>query len=88
MVIDSECARLGVESEKAEKLKQLQASRVMSSQEIKDYLISVRPQMERLFEVRDNTPMKNMTLTSVGIAIAHANIKRQTGESLPLAEWM
>ncbi len=86
--IDAQCSRLGVDSEKAEMLKSLQAQKVMPQHKVKDYLLSVRPQMARLFEMWGDTPMKNMTLTSVGMAIAHANLKRQTGEDFALSTWI
>lgn len=86
--IDSECVRLGVEPEKAGQLKQLQASKAMSPPEVKDYLLNVRPQIGRLFEVWDSTSMKHMTLTSVGIAIACANIKRRTSIHFDLSIWL
>ncbi len=86
--IDANCAQLGIDSEKAKALKSLQIGKVMEPQEVKEYLTGVRPQMERLFEVCDSTSMKHMTLTSVGIAIAHANIKRQAGEVFDLSIWI
>jgi hypothetical protein len=32
--------------------------------------------------------MRAMTLTSVGIAIAHANLKRETGDNFDLSIWI
>ncbi len=86
--IDNLCAQLEVEPEKVERLKQLQAAGVMPGPEVKDFLVDLRPQMARLFDVWNDTSMKHMTLTSVGIAIAHANIKRQTGASFDLSIWI
>jgi hypothetical protein len=40
------------------------------------------------FDIWDETPMKSKTLTSVGIAIAHANIKKRTDRDLNLSIWM
>ncbi len=86
--IDNRCVELGVEAEKAEQLKSLQLQKVMPHDEIREYLVRVRPQLERLFEIWDSTPIKYMTLTSVGTAIAHANVRRQTGENVDLSEWV
>lgn len=44
--------------------------------------------MENLFDIWKNSAMKNMTLTSVGIAIAQANFRRKTGLSLDLDIWI
>jgi len=87
-VIDSKCAELGVEPEKVERLKSLQIHKVLPLHEIKEYVISTRPQTARLFEVWDSTLMNSMTLTSVGIAIADANLKRRTGISFDLSTWI
>lgn len=86
--IDTTCAELGVELEKTDKLKQLQASKIKSEQEIKDFVVSIQPQMTDFIDLWENTPMYRMTLTSVGIAIAHANIQMRTGEFSPLSTWM
>lgn len=86
--IYSLCARTGVEPEKREKLTQLQNSKVMSSDEIKTFLSSTQSQMPHLFDLWNSTPMKNMTLTSVGIAVAHANIQKQIGEKFDLSIWL
>lgn len=86
--IQSLCAQAGVEPEKTEKLKQLQNSKLMSPAEIKTFLVNAWTQMSDLFDLWSNTPMKNMTLTSVGIAVAHANIQRRIGERFDLSIWL
>lgn len=60
----------------------------MSDAEIKEKCISIRPYMEDLFETWSESAMKNFTLTSVGIAIGHANIKRLVGEFANLSIWI
>lgn len=60
----------------------------MSEQEIKEKCISIRPYMANVFEVWADSAMKNFTLTSVGIAIGHANIKRLAGEFANLSIWI
>jgi hypothetical protein len=44
--------------------------------------------MSDCFEIWFASPMKNLTLTSVGIAIGHANIKRFAGEFANLSIWI
>lgn len=60
----------------------------MNDSEIKDKCIEIRPYMCSLFETWSESAMKNFTLTSVGIAIGHANIKRLVGEFANLSIWI
>jgi uncharacterized protein YyaL (SSP411 family) len=60
----------------------------MNDTEIKEKCIAVRPYMSGLFETWSESAMKNFTLTSVGIAIGHANIKRLVGEFANLSIWI
>ena len=60
----------------------------MSEQEIKDELIAIRAYMADVFDVWANSPMQTFTLTSVGMAIGHANIKRLIGEFASLSIWI
>jgi hypothetical protein len=41
-----------------------------------------------LFDLWQNTPLKNLKLNSVGIAIGHANAVRVTGFDAPLGVWI
>lgn len=60
----------------------------MNELEIKNKCIEIRPYMSNLFEVWSESEMKSFTLTSVGIAIGHANIKRLVGEFADLSIWI
>jgi hypothetical protein len=60
----------------------------MNESEIKDKCIEIRPYMSGLFETWSESAMKNFTLTSVGIAIGHANVKRLVGEFANLSIWI
>jgi hypothetical protein len=86
--LDELSQRLGIEADKAYKLKLLLRHKVMPSDMLRQHMISVRPRMAQYFELWDEALMRNFTLTSVGIAIAHANIKRKTGEDFNLSTWM
>jgi hypothetical protein len=46
------------------------------------------PDIEQLFDLWQNTPLKNLKLNSVGIAIGHANAVRVTGFNAPLSAWI
>ena len=60
----------------------------MTEKEIKEKCIEIRPYMSELFEIWSASSMKTFTLTSVGIAIGHANIKRLAGEFANLSIWI
>ena len=60
----------------------------MNEMEIKEKCVEIRPYMSGLFETWSESAMKNFTLTSVGIAIGHANIKRLVGEFANLSIWI
>lgn len=48
----------------------------------------VAPFFREIVRLWDSTSMRKFTLTSVGMAIGHANIKRFTGEFAPLSIWI
>lgn len=50
--------------------------------------VEAMPFLRRLLELWGATALHNMTLTSVGIGLAHANIKRLTGEFGDLSIWI
>jgi len=60
----------------------------MNETEIKEKCVEIRPYMSGLIETWSESAMKNFTLTSVGIAIGHANIKRFVGEFADLSIWI
>jgi hypothetical protein len=61
--------------------------RKMSPAQIKAKIIEVRGFMTQVFDAWTET-MQSFTLTSVGMAIGHANIKRFTGEFAKLDIWI
>jgi len=60
----------------------------MSDPEIREKCIQLRAYMRDLFENWEKSPIQTSSLTSVGIAIAHANIKRLVGEFANLSIWI
>lgn len=60
----------------------------MSHEEIKATCIEIRPYMAGVFDTWNNSALGRLTLTSVGIAIGHANIKRMVGGFTDLSEWI
>jgi len=60
----------------------------MSDSEIKDKCIEIRPYMKDLFDTWSASSVGSFTLTSVGMSIGHANIKRFMGEFASLSIWV
>lgn len=81
--------RNNVLPEEREKLNKLYVLNRMSKEEVKDKCVSLRPYMSEVFTMWSDSPAKSFSLTSVGIAIAHANIKRFAGkEFADLSIWI
>ncbi|MEQ1720752.1 MAG: LPO_1073/Vpar_1526 family protein [Nitrosomonas sp.] len=78
----------GVSSEDRTKIIEIFDFGKMSELEIKEKLIAIRPYMAEVFDIWNDSPMQKFTLTSVGMAIGHANIKRLIGEFASLAIWI
>lgn len=77
-----------VSPEDAQRLRQSFGKNRLSAVEIRTKCIEQNPYMESLFDLWMSTPLHSMTLTSVGIGLAHANIKRLTGEFADLSIWV
>ncbi|WP_422448084.1 LPO_1073/Vpar_1526 family protein [Thermoanaerobacterium sp. DL9XJH110] len=82
------CASKGISKDNITKIKNIYSNYLMSEQEVKEFLKKIHPCMDKLFDYWDNSYMKNIVLTSVGIAIAHANIRRKINESFNLSIWI
>ncbi len=70
------------------KIRNLFEISTMTNQEIKDYLQKVNPSMSKLLRIWSETSFKNLEITSIGIAIAHANYRKQTGQTMDLSIWI
>lgn len=77
-----------IEQEDKTKIIALFNEGLMSDEEVIKKCVSIRPYMEHVFSTWASSSMANFTLTSVGIAIGHANIKRLTGEFANLSIWI
>lgn len=74
--------------ELADALVNLQHEHLLSVDEVRAALVAANQSMERVFFLLEKTPLQKLTLTSVGIAIAHANDRRLTKQNTPLAVWI
>lgn len=84
--IRSEAARHNLEDDLA-KVIALHNEALMRPDDVQRVITTGRPYMERVFDVWKET-ISHFTLTSVGIAIAHANIKKTAGEFTDLSIWI
>ncbi len=75
-------------SDDREKISTLLDLNLMTQDEVRDKCIHIRPYMEGLFEAWNNSSMRSFTLTSVGMSIGHANLKRLIGEFADLSIWI
>lgn len=87
-VLIQEMEKQEIEVSIQNKLKVLFNKSTMNNQEIKDYLISIEPKMELIFSIWNDTVFKKLELSSVGVAIAHANYRRKTGLTMDLSIWI
>lgn len=87
-VLDGLCEKLVIEDDRKKKITNLFNSTTMSDQEIKEYLLSVNPKLQKLFDLWQNSSISKFGLTTVGIAIAQANFRRKTGIKLDLSIWV
>lgn len=75
-------------SSSKDKIMSLFKSSIMTQAEAKNYIISVCPGMEKLFDLWRDSLISKFSLTTVGIAIAQANFRRRTGVRLDLGIWV
>jgi hypothetical protein len=69
-------------------LKRLHLLYTMDADEIAATLTEIDPRMADLPGLWDSTALGAMALTAVGVAIAHADFRRSTGDPSPLSRWI
>lgn len=87
-VIKNICAKNSIPEEAMNKLIQLNNKNMMSQQEATEYLQSKCPKFEKFMADVKNSSFKNLELTSVGIAIAHAHSRKKVGFDADLSIWI
>jgi hypothetical protein len=78
----------GLDLSLATKVRNFLRSRQFTLEEIKEKTIEWVPNMARVFDVWNASGMKNFSLTSVGLGIAHAAVRSKTGFSAGLSTWV
>jgi hypothetical protein len=85
--IDKWAESLGM-PERAGALRNVMRMGVMPIDEICSELVERVPEAGELVKIWETTPLKNLTLTTVGIAIGHGYWRRVTGGDAPLSVWI
>ena len=60
----------------------------MSPDEIKKYIVNINNKMSKVFEVWNKAPLNSFEISNVGVAIAHANYRKETGRAIDLSNWI
>lgn len=60
----------------------------LSDQETMEFISAAYPKWNKLLDSWNTTSLKNLRLTSVGIAIGHSNWSNRTGGRAPLSIWL
>jgi hypothetical protein len=87
-VLEEKLASNSVGPEDTQLLKNLLSEGTFSEPEIRASVLSVAPSLTELMDKWTKTPISKFNLTSVGMAIGHANIKRFAGEFASLKIWI
>lgn len=86
--LDQRMDQKGYNPSQTNKVKQFFNKTTLPANEIKELLKKFNPKMEKVFDVWDNSNFNHFELSQVGIAIAHANYRRRTGETMDLSIWI
>jgi hypothetical protein len=80
--------KAGLSKAVQEKAKSLWKGHLLPNEQIKVKVIELVPEMDQVFEVWKGSLMKQLNLTSVGMAIAHAYARSKTGLVADLSIWI
>jgi len=88
MEIEAQGKNLGLNDNLIPKVKELQNSNLITADEFEHILVNVDVRFKDLLKIWRDTGLGRLQLTTVGIALAHANIKRMINEDLDLGIWI
>ena len=71
-----------------EKIIQLFTNNIMPEDKVKDVLCKMNPNYVHLFELWNDTPLKKLSLTTVGIVLASMRIKMIVGDDINMSIWI
>ena len=87
-VLEQKLSEIAIVEPQAQLIKNLFAEGSLDHQEVRSKVLAAAPSLESLLDKWGASTLKNFNLTSVGMAIGHANIKRYAGEFAPLSIWI
>jgi hypothetical protein len=87
-ILDKEMERLKVAYDIKPKIKKVFNQATMNANEVKELLIKTNPCLQKVFDTFASSRFNKFEISSVGIAIAHANYRRRTGQTLDLSIWI
>lgn len=87
-VLENKMTELKIDDTLKPKIKSFFEKTTMQPNEIKSQLENFDNRMKKIFDIWDNSYFKNFDLSSMGIAIAHANYRRRTNETMDLTIWI
>lgn len=86
--LDARRRELAVDDVVVTAVKAIFKSKRISNAEIKQRMLDLWPATTPLFDKWSSTQIRHMSLTSVGIAIQHANAARQFSSKFDLSIWI
>lgn len=66
----------------------IQTSNLMTNEQFVEAAQKYYPEIGKLVSIWNDTPLKHLTLTAVGVAIGYANLKRVSGFDAELGAWI
>lgn len=87
-ILEREIIARSIQPDEAIHLRQIWGANVMSEQEVAELLIGMRLYMRDIIPMWKNAEMSNFPLTSVGMALGHASLRRKGLEMAPLSTWI
>lgn len=87
-VLKNKTKKVGISETEYPNIEAFSKRYLLSNEDLKKDLIDRNENMSIIYDVWESTPMRNMRLTSVGIAIAHAYTRSKTGDSDDLSIWI
>lgn len=80
--------KTGIDEATGEKLREVYREQLLASDKVRDLIVSRCDYMGELFDLWSPEPMGGFSLTSVGMAIGHANLRRIANGFTDLSVWI
>ncbi|SHM37241.1 LPO_1073/Vpar_1526 family protein [Fibrobacter sp. UWB7] len=86
--LNKKIAAESVSENEANYIRELFGKNKMTPDEMKAKIVEIRPYMADFYDIWEKSSMKSFQLTSVGIAIGHANLRKSLGNFADLSIWI